>query len=332
MLSISGLRIEGYNAQKVQLDEDDDDDDWQDEDDDYIDDGSIDPSAVQWNDFNDQNVLQGNLDLFLSCKKVPMMKFDVAKPDFIDGVLVVPVFHCPKCLDCWNRTRNLPETCVEEAQPTRGKPIALDESANAALLDDENINIIQVRERRKRIRVTKKAKNPNRRNTLTLAYGYDTVGVTRDSQVNFMRDSQGNLVRDSQGNLVEGKRSNYDSTNGVRKYGGLNQSEAEMFVKSSSSRLSKDKSKRSNYSDSGKGSFDSLDTSSSTGFQKKSKDSGGGMSIDSRLTRVVNAALKAKKNGIDNVSSDEALNSNDRTYDDKNGDKCTKHPGFGNEL
>ena len=208
----------------------------------------------------------------------------------------MPVFHCPKCLECWKNTRNLPEKCIEEAEPTRGDPIALDEEANEFLLAQENVNIVHVQQRRTRRKLVRRPRfDKSRRDTIALAYGYETVPETTDSK--------GNIIP-KDGEIVE---------QGIRKYGGLNKSEAEMLLNTTNSngRLGK-KSRRSILSDSGKGSFDSLDTNSSSGFYRKSdvkKDS-----LQSRLTRVVDAAVRANKNdcGTMELNKDQSFSISDK--------------------
>ena len=131
------------------------------------------------------------------------------------GFVVVPVFHCPKCLACWKSTRKLPENCIEEAKPTRGEPITLDSMTDDIFLNQEKLNIAQVHQRRGVRGSIKPKVDLKRHKTLQIAYGYKNKADMAESHADFDKDKE--ELREK----------------GIRKYGGLNKSAAQMFVQSS---------------------------------------------------------------------------------------------------
>ena len=188
------------------------------------------------------------------------------------GLVVVPVFHCPKCLACWKSTRNLPENCIEEAKPTRGDPIALDSMADDIFLNEEKLNMVQVHQR-KGVRGSIKPKvDLKRRKTLQIAYGYKNKADTTEPYADFDKDEE--ELREK----------------GIRKYGGLNKSAAEMFVQSS--RGLEKKSRDSLILETDTGNANSKKTDISNGLNNQDYDR-------SRIVRVEDAQMESNKSKVD---------------------------------
>ena len=216
-----------------------------------------------------------------------------------NGLVVVPVFHCPKCLACWKSTRNLPENCIEEAKPTRGDPIALDSMAGDIFLDEEKLNMLQVHQRRGVRGSIKPKVDLTRRKTLQIAYGYKNKADTAESHADFDKDKE---------ELIE---------KGIRKYGGLNKSAAEMFVQSS--RGFEKKSRDSLILETDIGYADSKKTDISNGLSNQDYDR-------SRILKIKDATMEINKskadeyNGINNTNAARKKNMHKvfRDEEDKN--------------
>ncbi|XP_057293369.1 uncharacterized protein LOC130621992 isoform X2 [Hydractinia symbiolongicarpus] len=208
----------------------------------------IDPNQVRWDDFNNKSRLEDNIQKLLSCKKV-LVKLDLAKVDYIPGILAVPVFHCPRCLDLWRKSKSIPEKCDEKSQPTRGKPIALDDEANYLLLSNNlgNISYIQIHGRN--VNTTRQA--GKRRKTIMTAFDYDeedngvdlpqSCGGSRSSQSPaspyFFPSTGGSYPpKSGEGRSINKMAvlSEEKMSEGIRKYGGLNLSEARLLIESKS--------------------------------------------------------------------------------------------------
>jgi len=59
-------------------------------------------------------------------------------------MLVIPKFHCQRCYEVWLKDLEVPQHCDLPENPIRGAPIALDERAHV-FLKDQNVSYIEIR-------------------------------------------------------------------------------------------------------------------------------------------------------------------------------------------
>jgi len=128
----------------------------------------IEAELVEWDDFNNKERLDENMNSLFTCKKV-ILELQVAKLDYIPGIIALPIFHCMRCWDAWKKKVKMDEDCGEEANPVRGVPMALDENdANLLLTNQNNISYIKVRGRKPSYNTIDMSNQ--RRSTLAMAF------------------------------------------------------------------------------------------------------------------------------------------------------------------
>lgn len=162
----------------------------------------IDPALVKWNDFTDKERLEENMQSLITCKKV-ILELQVAKLDYIPGIIALPIFHCKRCWELWNKNKQIEDNCREESSPFRGLPMALDEVTASLLLlnNDESTNISYIQVRGRKRRGSLDYSSGQRRNTLYASFNsHSSIGLDGSSS--------------------------YVGIDGRRRYGGVNQSDS----------------------------------------------------------------------------------------------------------
>lgn len=180
-------------------------------------------------------------------------------------MLVIPKFHCQRCFEAWLRDSNVPKNCTNPEDPVRGAPIALDERAHI-FLKDQNVSYIEIKGSQSTI--NKKMRNV----ALTSSLFRNKLLANRDSRNDFTTKDHQSGSKTSLGHSPKSKNhtrpssearaipidneekasnascqdqasgvtdvliksgTTVDSADGIRRYGGLTNSQARVFVNSS---------------------------------------------------------------------------------------------------
>lgn len=181
-------------------------------------------------------------------------------------MLVIPKFHCQRCFEAWLRDCDVPKDCTNPEDPVRGAPIALDERAHI-FLKDQNVSYIEIRG--SQTNINKRMRNV----ALTSSLLRNKLLANRDSRNDFSPRNQSgtnsslgqssrsrNQTRpssearaipiDNDEKVPASPRGDQDqasgitdvliksgaaadAADGIRRYGGLTNSQARVFVNSS---------------------------------------------------------------------------------------------------
>lgn len=188
----------------------------------------------------------------------------MARNKDIPGMLVIPKFHCQRCYEAWLKDLEVPQHCDLPENPIRGAPIALDDRAHV-FLKDQNVSYIEIRGSQSTLN------SKLRKATLTSSMLRSKLLSSRSSQnnnnLNNPSDSKAamsprkskrqshrpnseasaiNIVEDEKGpgagkseEEISGitdvliSKTGEAEGDGIRKYGGMTNSQARVFVNKS---------------------------------------------------------------------------------------------------